>query len=575
MDEQWGSNSTQTSVPDHARWFADEKYSLFIHWGLNSVLGGEWKGNTHYGIGEWIMHEKMADISVEDYRALAKDFNPTSFDASSYAKVAKASGVRCVIFTAKHHEGFAMFDSKASEFSIAQASPLGRDIFGELAEACHKEGLRVGFYYSHYKDWIEPDGGSSRCNQPEGFEPDFDRYFDGKVIPQVTELLSNYGFISVVWFDTPGGMEEKYSKRLMQLIHEIQPECLVNSRVGNGYGHYSTLGDMELPTKTQDKGLYECIDTTNNSWAYAKHDSVWKSPSTIAHNLIRTISRGVSFMINIGPDGEGCIPSPAVESLTRVGNWISLNEEAVYGTQASPFLPFDWGDCTVKGNRLYLHVFDWPKSGQLRLPGLQKNILSAEVLGKGTKISYVQEGNCITFDIPFQAPDPMISVIKLSLDGDPKAQSQDLSLDGAYSTNLLSEYAKLSGPVLKIVRWMETFGEWKKAEVLEQWFENDNSQATWSLQVLKAGRYTVEVEYACEPRAMGSEWELCLGRYVVRFCSLPSGKQEGDCRMRFLNISCGVLDIDQPGPHEIVLRPRANSSKGDIMVRQVTLRPWE
>lgn len=574
MDALWGDQAQGNDPGWQASWFQQEKYALFVHWGLNSLLGGEWQGKTYYGIGEWIMDRRMAGIPVEDYRALAGRFDPIDFDAKAIVDLAREAGMRCIVFTAKHHEGFAMYDSAASDFTIVKASPFGRDVFAELATACNDAGIRLGFYYSQFQDWIEPDGGNTKCELPPGYVPDFGRYFDTKVVPQVRELLSNYGPISVVWFDTPGSMEAEYSQRLVELVHEVQPGCLINNRVGNGLGDYTTLGDMELPTVNPGDGLFECIDTINDSWAFARHDSNWKSPSEVTRNLVRVLARGCNFMLNIGPDGRGHVPAPALDCIRSSGQWVSAHAEAIYGTTGSPFPPFSWGDCTVKGQNLYLQLFTWPRSGMLDLAAVSGRVLEASLLSGGDPLKFSQDGDRVRLLLPATARETPISVIRLRLDRPPAALHQDLSIDGEHATALLAEYATCHGATRSTKRWMETFGEWKKTEVLERWFEQDSARVTWPVNVLAPGRYIVSIDYTCTVEDEGSEWDIVGGSGAIRFYALPSGQQQDQRRRRFRSADCGVLEFTRVGRQRVNLAPTATSKPREIEVRALHLRPW-
>jgi alpha-L-fucosidase len=578
MDALWGDQAEGLNDPQRGQWFRHDRYSMFIHWGLYSYLGGQWKGRNVYGIGEWIMDSRMAGIPVEEYKALAKEFNPTRFDAKAIVQLAKKAGMRCIVFTAKHHEGFAMYDSRVSDFTITRASPFGRDPMAELAQACREEGIRLGFYYSQNFDWTEPDGGNSRCEMPEGFEPDFGRYFEGKVVPQVTELLTNYGDISVVWFDTPGKMGASYSQRLVDLVHEHQPDCLVNSRVGNGLGDYSTLGDMELPTKTPGKGLFECVDTTNDSWSYSAMDSNWKSPTQIVQNVIRTMSRGCSYMLNIGPDGQGLVPAPAVEALEKAGEWIQVHEEALRGVTASPFPPFHWGECTVKGNRLYVHLFYVPPQKLLRLGALEICVRHATQLSSGQVVPFIQEGGVVTLDLATVKAEAGATVIQLECEETPAAAYQDLCVDGLTPGTLLAEYSEGKGVEVKTARWMEEFGAWKKAEHLQGWEEESTAdgtcpEAVWQLDVLEAVPHAVWVEYACDEENEGSEWQVRVGNEQVIFCALSTGQNPEVRRMRYRSVFCGVLSFAAAGRQTLSLSP-LQAGTGTISVKRIALEPW-
>jgi alpha-L-fucosidase len=393
MNEMWGEEKVSgQAIHPGLKWFTEDKYAMFIHWGLYSRMAGVWEGKTYYGIGEWLMH--MAEIPVDDYKAYARNFNPDQFDASRIVQLAKAAGMKTIVITAKHHDGFAMFDSAASDFTITKATPYKKDLMKELADACHKEGMRFGFYYSQNKDWTEPYGGSYKGERPEGYTPaDFEIYFNEKVVPQVTELLTGYGPISMIWFDTPGGMDKKYSARLVELVKQHQPDCLINSRIGGGYGDYVSLGDMHIPPVRPKLEVWETVDTTNDSWSYAWYDENWKSPKTICERLVRVVARGGSYMLNVGPKGDGTLPEMAVENLTASGDWVRSHGEAIYGAQASPFdQGFGWGDITRKGRDLYLHIFEWPEEGMLRLADLGARVTAATFLHDASTVDFSDEG---------------------------------------------------------------------------------------------------------------------------------------------------------------------------------------
>ncbi|NQZ56497.1 MAG: alpha-L-fucosidase, partial [Lentisphaeraceae bacterium] len=317
MDELWGDQGIALDAGKRGAWFKQAKYAMFVHWGLYSGLAGKWQGKTHYGIGEWIMNKRMAGISVNDYRQLAEKFNPVKFNAKAWVKLAKDSGMKYIVITAKHHDGFAMYKSKSSFYNIVDASPFKRDPLKELSYECHRQGLGFGFYYSQYQDWNEKDAYGNNWDF-KNEEADFQKYFEEKCYPQVKELVTEYGPLAVMWFDTPGKMTREHSLSLVNLVRKHQPQCLINSRIGNGVGDYSSLGDMEIPPHNES-GLWECVDTTNNSWSYAWYDQNWKSSRQIAQNVVSVVARGGTYMLNVGPRGDGTIPQRAQENLLGAG----------------------------------------------------------------------------------------------------------------------------------------------------------------------------------------------------------------------------------------------------------------
>ncbi len=316
---------------DNREWFRNAKFGMMIHWGLYCLPAGEWKGRRlpQNMIGEWI--QQNYTIPNAEYHKLAAAFNPVFFDADEWARLAADAGMKYMVVTAKHHEGFAMFRSKADKFNICDATPFGRDVIAELSAACRRHGLKFGLYYSQDLDWSHPDGGGYTrpyegnngywCNAwdfpREG--KDFSRYFENKVKPQVTELLTNYGDLCLIWFDTPMTISPEQSKELADLVHRYQPECLINSRIGNGMGDYTSMGDNEIPEGQMGEGLFESACTLNDTWGYKTGDLNWKSPEKIIELKNRLNSRGLNYLLNVGPDYLGRIPGAAVDILRAVG----------------------------------------------------------------------------------------------------------------------------------------------------------------------------------------------------------------------------------------------------------------
>jgi len=341
------------------RWFKDAKFGMFIHWGLYSLPSGIWKSQEMEYIGEWL--QAKFRIPNAEYAKLAAEFNPVGFDAEEWVLAAKNAGMKYLVFTAKHADGFAMYHSKCSRFNIVDATPFGRDVLAELAAACGKYGVKLGIYYSQSLDWHEPDGadpgidaragnfGMSWGNDwdfPDLSTKVFSRYFSGKVIPQLKELLTNYGPISILWFDN-SNLTKKQSERLVSLIKKIQPECLVNSRIGNGLGDFGTLGDNQLPSARRD-GAWETPGTMNDTWGFKHNDHNWKSPRDIVQLLVALADKDANYLLNVGPRGDGRFPDAAARALQDVGAWMKSYGGCVHGSSGNPFpYDFDWGHMTV------------------------------------------------------------------------------------------------------------------------------------------------------------------------------------------------------------------------------------
>jgi alpha-L-fucosidase len=418
MNEMWGDEKVSVDAlkAGRGKLFDESNFGMFIHWGLFSHLGGKWQGKTYYGIGEWIMNGNMANIPAAEYQKVAKEFNPAKFDAKAIARLAKDAGMKYIIITSKHHEGFAMFHSKADPFNIVEATPFARDPMKELSAACRELGLGFGFYYSHNQDWTAPGGSRGPNVHPDGTPATFEDYFYRKCLPQVKEICTQYGPIDFVWFDTPGDMKKELVVELVKVVRELQPNAMLCSRVGHGMGDYASKGDMEVPP-VNIPGLWETCDTNNDSWSYAWYDNNFKSPKEILNRLVATVARGGTYLFNVGPDGQGQIPGIGAQFLRETGAWIQKYPQVVYAAGPSPWghaLP--WGDVTTRGNSIFLSVFEWPHDGKLYLPGLKKDILSARLL-QGTnskKISFDKKQDWTIFQVPCQPGDSPASVIELT-----------------------------------------------------------------------------------------------------------------------------------------------------------------
>jgi alpha-L-fucosidase len=440
-------------------WWKDAKFGMFIHWGLYSQLAGEWKGGYYPGIGEWIMFK--ARIPLADYKGVARQFNPVKFDADAWAQLAQDAGMKYVILTAKHHDGFAMFGSKADKFNIVNATPFQRDPVKELAAACAKRGLKFGVYYSQAQDWSAPGGAiwkGAHENGPvwevEQWDPkqhgNFDTYFETKALPQVRELLSNYGPIGVIWFDTPlGVMNAKRAERLEKTVRALQPDTLISGRISKEFqSDYDSAGDNEIPDLSRP-GAWETPATLNHTWGFKKHDQAWKTPANVVFKLVDIVSKGGNYLLNVGPDGQGMIPQPSVEVLEGVGRWMKVNGEAIYGagrtpfgaefgtpvdasakdktarewrcdmcgaTQESPaatFLPSNAWRCTTKPGKLFIHIFEWPKTGKFEIPAVKERITRAYLLAdpQRANLKVTQSDSGVSIALPEKAPDPIASVV--------------------------------------------------------------------------------------------------------------------------------------------------------------------
>lgn len=406
-------------------WWSEARYGMFIHWGLYSQWGCHYPGADGRlldGKTEHMMRHLRLPFAL--YSTIASVFNPVKFDADEWVRVAKAGGMKYIVITAKHHDGFALWDSAANGYNVVKRSPWKRDAIRELAEACRRGGLRFGVYYSLGRDWEDRDvptsvkhDGNRRSNDwdwPDETAKDFTRYYERKVKPQVRELLTQYGQIDLLWFDTPERIKPEQSVELMRMIHELQPGCIVNQRVGNRHGDYR-VAEQEIPAGGWADAWETCM-TLNRHWGYYRGDEDFKSTETVVRHLIDIASKGGNFLLNVGPDGEGVIPAGSVARLREVGAWLARNGEAIHGATASPLPQPSWGRITAKKGSdgvttLYLHVFAWPTDGKLVVPKLAGEVLSANLLGGGP-LSIRRDAAGVTLaGLPAVASDPISTTL--------------------------------------------------------------------------------------------------------------------------------------------------------------------
>jgi alpha-L-fucosidase len=405
------------------QWWREARFGLFIHWGVYSVPAGTYRGRHIPGLGEWIMNR--ARIPVEEYAGFASAFNPIGFNALEWVKLAKAAGVRYIVITSKHHDGFAMFGSKASSYNIVEATPFGRDPLKELAEACQLAGIRLGFYHSQAQDWHHPGGQEAGGSWDPAQQGSMDDYLDQVAVPQVRELLSNYGPVAVLWWDTPFNMTPERAAKFLPLL-KLQPGIITNNRLGGGVEGDFHTPEQYIPATRVPGTDWETCMTMNNTWGYKSYDQNWKSTGVLVRNLIDSASKGGNYLLNVGPTPQGLIPEPSVQRLLGIGTWLKTNGEAIYGTEAGPFASLPWGRATRKGNVLYLHVFNWPADRLLHVP-LQNPVTQAALLAApNLKIEVTQRPNELVVHLPAVTPDPAATVVALRIEGEPKVTQPEV-----------------------------------------------------------------------------------------------------------------------------------------------------
>jgi alpha-L-fucosidase len=428
-------------------WWRQAKFGLFIHWGLYAQFEGRWKDKTSYG--EWIRNE--AQIPIEEYDPFAKQFNPIQFDAAKWVATAKAAGMKYIVITSKHHDGFCMFDTKLTDYNIVADTPFKRDPLKELSEECRKQGLKFCTYYSimdwHHPDYLPRRGWEKRTTEGA----DFKRYTETYLKGQIAEILTQYD-PGVLWFD--GEWEntwtEAMGRDLYQYIRSLKPDIIINNRIGKGRAGMSgkfdpnqAVGDFGTPEQEiPATGLaydWESCMTMNDHWGYNKNDKNYKSAQTLIRNLIDTASKGGNYLLNVGPTAEGTFPIESMHRLETIGLWMQVNGDSIYGTTAGRFRDLSFGRSTTKKNRIYLHIFDWPKDGKLIIPGLMSTPVSATFLqDPNIPIGVTLEATDVILAVPDKTLDLNATVIELEFELAPKI---------SYAPEIFPQPAEFTKPI--------------------------------------------------------------------------------------------------------------------------------
>jgi alpha-L-fucosidase len=410
------ANESHAHRDARMKWWREARFGMFIHWGLYAVPGGTWNGARTKNIGEWIMHDLK--IPVSEYAALAQQFNPTQFNAEQWVGIAKAAGMKYIVMTAKHHEGFAMFHSKADNFNIYDATPFKRDPIEEMSEACKKEGIKFGVYYSQAQDWHHAGGGAYGGHWDTAQDGDLHEYVKKIAAPQVKELITKYK-PAVLWWDTPVDMSTDDIKALTAAFPS-EPWLIANNRLGNGVPGDTETPEQFIPATGFPGKDWETCMTINDTWGYKSFDKNFKSVDVLLRNLIDIASKGGNYLLNVGPEPTGLIPQPEVDRLKTIGEWLDKNGDSIYGTSASPFkkLPFD-GRCTVDGNKIFFNVFTWPADG-LTFKAVKNRVRGARVLATGKRLKVFRSSDgTFTVEKPTKL-DPISTAVEIDLAGKPE-----------------------------------------------------------------------------------------------------------------------------------------------------------
>jgi len=558
------TNESKPAFDKRMSWFREARFGMFIHWGLYSVPAGTWNGKDYGGASEWLMNS--ARVPVADYEPLREKFNPVNFDAKKWVAIAKGAGMKYIVITSKHHEGFAMWPSKIGDWNIGNTQ-FQRDPLKELSVECKKAGIKLCFYHSimdwHHPDFIPREDYDKRPVDKVNFEN-----YVGVLKGQLKELLTEYGPLGLLWFDGEWkGWNHTRGVDLYNYVRGFQPNLIVNNRIDVGRGgmagmttegHVGDYGtpEQEIPATGIATDWESCM-TMNGSWGFHANDNNWKSADTLIYNLVDCASKGGNYLLNVGPTSLGEIPSPSVDRLALVGDWLSKNGEAVYKTSASPFpRQLSWGKVTRKGNSLYLVNFDLSKQ-TLDLPGLKTAIKSVKVIGGAGSVSArpIDGGWTVSLDRMPKTLGPR--VVKVELAGKPvvEATLPTQSKDG--SITLGAEIATIEGSTAQL--------EGGDKQAIGFW-SNPKDTVSWDFSVSKPGTYNMTLEYACEPAAAGSSFQVKVGNQMVKADVSSTGSWS-----TFKPLSLGQFSFPTTGKTRITISPVKIVGQGMMNLRKLRI----
>ena len=560
----------QKNTNERAQWFTDSRFGMFIHWGVYSGAEGYWKGEklrNDNDYAEWILYRNSIDR--DEYVTLLDRFQWDEIDPEEWVILAKKSGMKYITITAKHHDGFGLWDSKVSDYDLGNYTNPKRDIIAEMAEACKKHGIKLCLYYSHWVDWEHPLGWDHTREIYKLSESDYDRYWQQKVIPQITELLTNYGEISMLWFDmwihhSESIVTKEQLLQLKSLIRELQPNCLVNSRLGLSIEEdpdidYKTLGDNQLGDKKEDFP-WQSPATVAHSWGFHSSDSQWKSTSTLLKSLIGNVSLNGNFMLNIGPRANGEVPYEISQRMLEMGKWLQVNGESIYGAEAFELNKdlHDWGKITCKqdGNifKLFLHVYNWPLNKHLNLTGITANPEKIYVLADKQKspLSYSHSGAFTQINLPNDQPDPYVSVVVVEYQSKPEIKDE---LVAKTSDN---GYSLLPGNQNPQPESMEITPPAKYGTVPAFVTADGVTDFSWKICVDKPGTKRVDVSYSFQGNRNNSQIVLKAAGQSMYHSVHPTGQTVGEPNQNwhidnFESNKIGTINFPEPGYYTIEL----------------------
>ena len=560
--------SGQINLNSRAQWFVNDRFGMFIHFGLYSGAEGVWKGEklrNDNNYAEWIQYRNR--ITREEYLTLTDKFNWNEIDPEKWVILAKNAGMKYVTITAKHHDGFALWDSKASDYDIANYTNPKRDIIRELAEACNKHGLKLGLYYSHWVDWEHPYGWD-HTKEISGISPvDFDKYWQEKVIPQMTELLTNYGPLGMIWFDmwihhSQTVVTKDQLLQLKKLIRDLQPDCLINSRLGLSLEEdkdvdFQELGDNEFGRKKKDFP-WQSPATMAHSWGYNRLDNDYKSTTSLLHSLISNVSLNGNLLLNIGPRSDGTVPYEIEKRLLEMGEWLRINGESIYGCSASdlPKGMNDWGVITEKknpyGTKLYLHLFSIPADRKLKLTGIKSTPLTAYMLDDKNKnpLSFIHDEIITEIVLPEIFTEKLIPVIVLEYKNSP-----DCVIDVA-AQNIEGGYCLSSLNSVSLIEQNLLISKSRGGTVPSYLSVKSPTILKWKIYIDNPGLKTIDASYSYQGKSRNNQIKIKVSDNVLKHEITNTGKTVGEPKSdwvidNFRSSGLGSINFNEKGYYDL------------------------
>ena len=571
------SGETEAEKAARMKWFTDARFGMFIHWGLYAQPAGVWKDKDIPGVGEWI--QRRAQIPTVDYEPLQKTFNPVKYNAEQWVLLAKKAGMKYIVITSKHHDGFCLYDSKYSDWDMG-GTPYKKDLLDPLAEACRKHGLKMCFYHS-ILDWHHPQFAAKAkwtgSNATEN--PDMEIY-RAYMKNQLHELLTNYGDVGIVWFDGEWAKcwTHEMGVDLYNYCRTLQPNTIVNNRVDKGrrgmagmtastefVGDYGTP-EQEIPqTGFGDGVFWESCMTMNKTWGFKIKDHDWKSKEKLIRNLIDLASKGGNFLLNVGPTAEGEIPAASIERLTAMGEWMGLYGDSIYGTSASPLDRNSWdGRCTQKkieaGTRLFFHVFEWPTDGVLNIKYLKNKPVVATIMGTDEKLTVTGETGDWNIKLPAAAPNEIASVVQIEIAGSPEVEPYLIPADESGKFTLTPGEAVLKGRSIRIEKKKD------KPENIGMWSDL-NDRVLWNIDVAKAGKYSAKLRFACEEDSAGSQVDFQVGKTSFPHTVAGTGKWTD-----WKTVDLPEVEL-AAGANQVLIQPKSLAKKEAMRLESIVLIP--